>query len=259
LVLGPDEPGLEDARPRLEALLRSIQPQVSEEAKAEFRNGLTQADLGNPEEATLAFGAAFQMAPVWADAVYNRGVMRDRQGDLDEAVADFQQYLSLRPEGEDAIAVSQRIGQLQSSGPPRSPGTALTLGILIPGMGHFYSGRPKGGFAVLALAGGAAAVGFLVEKNETRCVGTPPQGGECPADRIINVETTNPYLTPSLIAAGAVTLLGAVEAFIKVRRRDSGGDEDLLAMNVGKARVVGPSVSATGRRLTLNLVQVTFR
>ena len=115
-----------------------------------------------------------------------------------------------------------------------------------------------GGFTVLALAGGVAAAGFLIEEVQTKCVGTVPQGGECPPDRIIGVETTNPYKTQSLLAAGAVTLLGAIEAFIKVRRGDSGPDEDLIALNVGKAHIVGPSVSSAGPRLNLSFFRVTF-
>jgi len=257
LALGSEDLGIEDARPRLEALVLSEQPQVPDEAIAAFRNGLTQADLENLDEATQAFGLAFQLAPIWADAVHNRGVILDRQGNVGGAVADFQQYLSLRPEGEDAIAVSQRIGQLQSSGSLPSPGATLAAGI-IPGMGQFYSGRALGGFTVLALAGGVAAAGFLIEQVETKCVGTPPQGGECPTNRIISEETTKPYLTQSLIAAGVVTVIGAVEAFIKVRRGDSGADGDLIAINVGKARVVGPSVYAEGPRLNLSLFRVTF-
>ena len=258
LALGSEEAGIEDARPRVDALVRSQQPQVPDEAIAAFSNGLSQADLGNLDEATRAFGTAFGLAPIWADAVYNRGVVRDRQGDIEGAVADLQQYLSLHPEGEDGISVSQRIGQLQSSAPLPSPGATLALGMIIPGMGQFYSGRALGGFTVLALAGGAAAAGFLIEQTETKCVGTPPQGGVCPPERIISEETTNPYLTQGLIAAGVVTLIGAVEAFLKVRRGDSSGNGDLVAINVGKARVVGPSVFAVGPRLNLSLFRVTF-
>jgi tetratricopeptide (TPR) repeat protein len=240
------------------ALVRSEQPRVSDEAIAAFRNGLTQADLGNLEESTQAFGIAFQLAPVWADAVYNRGVILDRQGEIEGALADLQQYLSLDPAGEDGIAVSQRIGQLQSAVPLPSPGSTLALGILFPGMGQFYSGRALGGFTVLALAGGAVAAGFLIEEVVTNCVGTAPQGGVCPPDRFISEETTKPYQTQSLIAAGAVTLIGAIEAFLKVRRGESDENGDLVAFNVGKARIVGPSVSAEGPRLNLSLFRVTF-
>lgn len=258
LALGAEDLGIEDARTRMEALVHFEQPQVPDEAIAAFSNGVTQADLLNLEEATQAFGAAFQLAPDWADAVYNRGVIRDRQGDIEGAVADFQQYLFLRPMGEDGITVSQRIGQLQSSSPPLSPSTTLTLGMFLPGMGQFYSGRNLGGLTVLALAGGVAAAGFLIKEIETKCVGSVPQGGECPPDRLISEVTTKPYLTQSLIAAGAVTVIGAVEAFIKVRRGDSRGAGDLLAISAGKARVVGPSVWANGPRLNLSLVRVTF-
>ncbi len=258
LALGSEGLEIADARTRLDALVRSLEPQIPAQAIAEFSNGLTQFALGNMPEALGAFDAAFQMAPDWADPLYNRGVIRARQGDLDGAVLDLQLYLSLRPDGSDAIAVSQRIGQLQAAVPLPSPSTTLTLGVLIPGMGQFYSGRAFGGFTVLALAGGAAAAGILIEKIETRCVGAPPPGGECPSDRIISKLTTKPYQTPGLIAAGAVTLIGAIEAFIKVRRIDSGEGGETAALNLGGASIRLPNVSAAGARLNLHLVRVTF-
>ena len=79
-----------------------------------------------------------------------------------------------------------------------------------------------------------------------------------PPDLVISERTSNPYKTHSLIAAGAISLLGAFEAFLKVRGNESSGDGNLLALDVGQARLMGPSVSARGSRLTLSLVQVTF-
>jgi len=258
LALGAEEMGIEDIGPRLEGLVRSQEPQIPEGARGEFSRGLLQADLGELEGAAQAFGNAFQIAPDWADAVYNRGVILDRQGDVEGAVADLRQYLALRPEGTDAIAVSERIGQLQSQAPLPSPGATFTLGMLIPGMGQFYSGRALGGFTVLTLAGGALAAGFLIEKVETRCVGAVSQGGDCPPNRIISEDTTKPYFTESLIAAGAVAFLGALEAALKVRGSDGEGDGNLVDIDVGGARVTGPSLSSDGPRLSFNLVRVAF-
>lgn len=257
LGLGSEELGIEDVRTRLDALVRSQQPQIPDRAIAEFSNGLTQFDLGNLPEAIRAFDLAYQIAPDWPDPLFNRGVVRARQGDIDEAVSDLQLYLTLRPDGRDAIAVSQRIGQLQAATPLPSAGATLALG-LIPGMGQFYSGRALGGFTVLALAGGAAAAGFLIEKVETRCIGALPAGGECPPDRIIEEVTSNPYKTPGLLAAGAVTVIGAIEAFIKVRRSNAGRSEETVALEVGPASIHLPRMSAWGTRLNLDLVRVTF-
>ena len=258
LGLGSREQGIGDARPRLEALARAREPEIPEGARSHFLNGLLQADLGNLEVADTAFGSAFAVAPDWPDAVYNRGVIRIRLGNQEGAVADLQVYLDLHPNAADAILVSQRIGQLQTRGASSvSPGTALGLGLVIPGMGQFYSGRAKGGFSVLALAGGAIAAGYFIQKEEVRCVGSAPSGG-CPADRIISVENTRPYLVPSLAAGGVVAVIGAIEAYLKIRHRGRGGDGDAAALNVGEARILGPSLASSGPGLHLNLLKVTF-
>ena len=259
LALGSREQGIGDARPRLEALARSREPDLSEEARSQFLNGLLQADLGNLLGAEEAFGIAFISAQDWADAVYNRGIIRVRLGQPDPAVEDLQAYLALRPDADDAILVSQRIGQLQiRPGSSVSAGTALGLGILIPGMGQFYSGRAKGGFAVLALAGGAIAAGLLIEEVEVRCVGTAPSSGDCPPDRVISEDTTNPYLMHGLAAAGVIAVVGAIEAYFKAKAPQFGDVGEIVAMDLGRARVMGPSLSAKGPRLNLNFVRVTF-
>ncbi len=151
------------------------------------------------------------------------------------------------------------MGQLQI--PPVSTvsaGTTLGLGLVFPGMGQFYSGRALGGFSVLVLAGGAAAAGFLIEREEVRCVGNLPSGGECPPERIISRETTNPYLIHGLASAGVVAVIGAVEAYLKARKGDAGLPEEPPLLDLGGVRAWGPSLSARGRSLDLNLVRVTF-
>jgi hypothetical protein len=191
--------------------------------------------------------------------VYNRGVVRIRQGETDLAVEDLQTYLASVPNAVDAILVSQWIGQLQvRPGTSVSPGTALGLGLVLPGMGQFYSGRARGGVSVLALAGGALAAGFLIEKTEVRCVGTAPSGGKCPADRIISEKTTNPFKVPGLAAAGVIMAAGAVEAYLKARRIGLGEGDEFIAVDAGPTRILGPSMSARGPRLQLNMVRVTF-
>lgn len=258
LSLGAEDLGIEDARSRLDNLVEAAQPRIPDSAMADFSRGLAEADQGRLQAAADAFGSAQRGAPAWGDPLYNRAIILDRLGDLEGAVSEFQRYLTTFPEGEDAMTVSQRIGQLQSSGPLPSAGSTLALGIVLPGMGQFYSGRAKGGLAVLGLVGGALAAGFLIEEVETFCVGAVTGGGSCPPERVISEKTNKPYMTHSLIAAGAISLIGALEAFLKVRGSDAAGDGNLLALDVGQTRLLGPSVSARGPRLTLSLVQVTF-
>jgi tetratricopeptide (TPR) repeat protein len=264
LALESDLPGLEDAGTRLQSLAEADRVEIPDAAVAEFQRGLSLVDEGEMEEAVEAFGLAYEHAPDWADPLYNRGVVQATLGLRALAIADLQEYLALRPNALDAIAVSQRIGQLESPGRLPNPSAALVLGV-IPGMGHFYSGRGLGGLTVLGLAGGAVAAGLLIEEVTVQCLDVVQSGQACPPDRILGETTDQPYKTAALGVAAAVTAIGAVEAFIKARRvraegriEDAGEDEGPGGLALGPARVLGPSVTARGKRLDLSLVRVFF-
>jgi len=258
LLLGSGAEGIGDASVRLQALLDAEWAQIPDEAIGAFEAGLSGADSGRLEAAVRSFGLAWQRAPDWADAVYNRGIVQARLGRIDEAAADFQRYVALRPGAEDAIRVSEQIGQLRSLETLPRPAAAFTLGLLFPGMGQFYSGRALGGLTVLTLAVGAAAAGFLIEEVTVFCVGTAGTGGSCPPERVIGEEVGTPYLTYGLAAAGVVAVAGAVEAFFRARGRRTRQVGTLVAMEIGGTRLTGPSLSANGPRLHLSLVQITF-
>lgn len=259
LGLGSREQGIGDAQVQINALVRAREPEIPEAARTEFMNGLLQADLGQWAAAASAFGTAFLAAPDWADAIFNRGVANARIDARDDAIADLQQYLALLPNAPDANDVSQRIGQLQA--PPAAPmsgGTAFGVGLLVPGMGQFYSGRALGGASVLTLAAGALAAGLLIEEVQVSCVGTTSSGGECPPDRVISEESSKPYLVPALAAYGVITIIGAIEAYARVPTGSLLEGEEALGLDLGDARLSGLSVSASRSRLNLNLVRITF-
>lgn len=259
ITLGPgEEEAATDARARLEELAAVDQPQIPDEAVSAFQSGVSAADALRLEEAERAFTAAFILAPDWADAVFDRGVVRSRLGRVDEAVADLQEYLALAPDAPDAMVVSQRIGQLQIAPPLPSPGAAFGLGLIMPGLGQFYSGRTFGGITVMALAGGAAAAGLLVKKVTVRCVGNPPSGGDCPSERLIGESTDHPYLIPGLAAAGAVSFIGAVEAYVRIRRQNSTDADKEGSPNRRALSLAGPSLETRGSQLTLKLIGVRF-
>lgn len=258
LNLGSGSEELGDTQARIDAILDQERAGIPDEAIQQFEAGLAQADSGQLEAAAQSFGAAWRAALDWADAVYNRGVIRARLGRLEGAATDLEEYLSLRPGAEDALLVSQRTGQLRGLVDLPRPSAALTLGLLFPGAGQFYSGRAWGGLTVLTLAAGAATAGFLIEEVTVLCVGSGGTGGECPPDRIVGEETDTPYLVHGLIAAGAITVLGAVESFFRARGHRSREIGALVAMEWGDARLLVPNLSADGPRLHLNLMRVTF-
>lgn len=255
LALPSQTEGVEDARERLQALLDRETETIPAQAVAAFREGLREADAGDPGGARDAFSRSWEAAPTWAAPVFNRGVIRARSGRVEAAARDLERYLELSPEAEDALLVSQRVGELRNLASLPKPSGALTLGLLLPGAGQFYSGRAWQGVGVLGLAAGAAAAGFLVERVRVECVGGG-SGGECPPDRIAGRSTDQPYLTHGLVAAGGVALVGAVEAFFRARGRRSEEIGAIVGMRGGAVRLDLPRVVADGARLRLTILEI---
>lgn len=257
LVLGSESEGVGDAPARLQAILDRERAQIPQEAVDAFRDGISEADAGGSENALREFDEARRLAPEWPEAAYNRGIVQARLGRVEEAAADLQRYLDLEPEAGDAILVSQRIVQLRSLVSLPRPSGAFTLGLLFPGAGQFYSGRAWQGLGILSLAAGAAAAGFLIEEVTVECVGTVT-GGDCPPDRIIDESTDTPYLVYGLAAAGAVSFVGALEAFFRARGRRTREIGALVSFNLGESRVRMPTLATRGHRVQLNLLHLTF-
>ncbi len=127
----------------------------------------------------------------------------------------------------------------------------------MPGLGHFYSGRPGSGVAVLALAGGAVAAGFLIKEVNVRCL--TPQEGACPPEQVVSRTTTRPYLTASLAAAAAVGLAGAIEAFVDARGRRGSGATFAQSAGDDTDLVVLPGLDIHRGKIGLGLLGLRFR
>jgi tetratricopeptide (TPR) repeat protein len=265
VAIGSVDETAPDAEARIRVLAGARWAGISDEATEAFVLGLSSADAGRFADAAGSFGAALAEAPDWADAAFNRALMLDQLGRGQEALTDLRTYLELRPDAPDAVAVSGRIGQLEgASAAAPSPGTALTLGLIVPGMGQFYSDRNLGGSVVLALAGGALAAGFLVKDVEVECLSTVGAGEACPAGQVFRETVDRPYLGPALGVAAGVALIGAIEAFVKARRRGAAAGPLTSSSASGPAPAPGevtlawPSASQRGVRVDLNVLRLTF-
>jgi tetratricopeptide (TPR) repeat protein len=218
LALAPSAPEAAEARDRLAGLARNGQTTVSDRILSPFRTGVTHYEAGRYAEAEIAFSNAIALQPDWADAYYDRALTKVVRGRREQAIADLQQYLRLRPEAEDRQTVIARINGLR--GGPLSPSAALGLGLVIPGAGQMYTGRRVFGVLTLAAAGGALAYALksgpvtervLVQSND-------PFGNPLPP--FVDTRTVNgrPNLVPGLAAAGAIAGATAIEAFVHARR-----------------------------------------
>jgi len=216
LALAPDGAEASEVRARLDGTSPFTRRAAALEAHAAFEDGIAAYDRGEFDTSALHFSRALVLEADWAAAHYNRGVAYVRAGRIGAGTADLGWYLELSPNAEDRATVEARLATLQQA-PTYSPSTALLSGILIPGMGHFYSGRPGTGALVLAVAGGSAAAGLLVREVEISCLSVPVNG-ECPPDQVAGREESRPYLVPGLAVAAAVTVAGAIHAFRGARR-----------------------------------------
>ncbi len=221
------------------------------------------ADVEAYQQAVTWFTRAIDVAPEWAPPIYNRAVVHERMGLVTESLADYRRYLELTPGEIDPVvaAVTERIGMLEGlvALPTPSPSGALTLGVLFPGMGQYYSGRSLGGTVVLGVAAGAVAAGILFKEITVRCLVSVTSGGECPPGQVVDESTSRPYLAPALRAAVAVTVIGAIEAFVRARsRRDDVTDALTPTVSRGPS-LSGPSVFVRGGRANFALMSVRFR
>jgi len=256
LALGADAEEFGDASRRLQTLHAESWPEISDGAVEAFVTGLALADDGRAKAAASSLATAERLAPQWADAAYNQGVVLSRLGRRTDAADAFRRYLTLSPDAVDAITVSEHIGELQSRGNVASPQTTLTLGMLMPGMGQVYSGRPKVGLTVLGLVGGAVTAGFMVREVSTQCLVNETAFEGCPTGEVYIQKTDRPYLMPALGVAAAVTVISAVEAYLKARQAP---DEPIQQRSEPQGTLVSlPTISARGSRVDVSVVRITF-
>ncbi len=218
IALAPTAPEAAEVRERVSALSRPTQATVPEQIAAPFRTGIAAYDAGRFAQAVTAFGSAIAAQPDWADAYYDRALANAARGQRELAIADFQQYLRLRPDADDRQAVVTRISGLRAE--PLSPGAALGLGLFIPGAGQMYTGRKFFGLATLAAAGGAVAYALKSDQVTESYLVTgdrDPFGNVLPPYELTRQVPGRPYLVAGLATAGAIAVSSAVEAFVYAR------------------------------------------
>ena len=212
IALAPDAPEAAESRTRLAQLMLASRHADSLHAASAFARGIAAYGRGQHDSADAAFTAALALAPDWAVAYYDRGVVRDELGRRAEAAGDFQQYLRLEPDASSRVELSKRITILEQ--PPLSPGKALALGLVIPGAGQFYAGRPVRGALTLLGTGVALACGMgeRVSNQPIQRTATDPFGNPYTYTTTQRV-TDHPCRVPGFTAAGVMALVSAIDAY----------------------------------------------
>jgi tetratricopeptide (TPR) repeat protein len=253
LRIDPVGPSAQEARQRLDA---ARDEGVGRELLDAYRNALELERQGHLVEAEAALSRFVAERPAAAVAVYNRAVVRLALGQDDGAHSDLRRYLALEPDAPDASQVWRVLGPGPSASVAWRPGTAFITGVLLPGGGQFYTGRPLVGAAITTLAGGALAAGILSERTTIRC--RDAQATVCAEDWIASRDTERPWLLPAVGAAMGLALGAAMEATLYVRRA-AGSAHHEPSVIPGPARLLPlDGVRPHGSALRLELIRLHF-
>lgn len=212
LALAPSAPEAGEARERVAASAPPPRRTVSDDALARFRAALAAYDVHDMHTAEAALDTVTTLEPRWADAYYDRALVRLAQRRSAGAAGDFEQYLRLKPEADDRAAVIARIDALRRA--TLSPSRALSLGLVVPGGGQFYTGRPTRG--LLTLGAFSLGVGCALQQRTTTTL--TPQTAVDPFGNPYTFSsprstTDRPCLVPGVLAAAAVAIVSAYDAY----------------------------------------------
>jgi hypothetical protein len=246
LLIAPSGREAPEVRTRLARIAPTVPDARDASARAAFARGVEALDARRFDVAVAAFDAVLRQVPSAPEAAYDRGLARLGRGEDATAAADLATYVASPAAGSDRALVLRAVEALRQ--PRWSPGGAFGRGLVVPGFGQFYTGRPVLGLVVLA--GAATGVGSaFVERSITEDRQFTDPFGNPYTTPVTRVE--RPYRTIGLVAGGAVALVGAAEAayFAASHRRD----RPRLVLRTATMRLPGPDgvrVTAPGLRVS---------
>jgi tetratricopeptide (TPR) repeat protein len=235
--------------------------------------GHEAAIVGDYTTARDRFQEAARLDPTSAVIADSLARAYERTKEMAAAAREYCRYLALSPDSSEAGDVRSRIAALTprqglpvladrasvgtSAAEPRQqaldPSVAFTRGLL-PGIGQFYTHRPALGLAVMGAVVGATYWGIHSEQATHMRSYTDPNGYtfQYPV-----TARERPHLAAGIATASAITLLGALEAYLYARR-DAGASPAAAgtappaqARSVRAAPMIAPG--GVGMRLTVRV------
>jgi hypothetical protein len=226
------------------------------------QRGQQAAILGDRVSAREQLREAAALDPSDPDLAYQLARAHEGAGASADATQEYCRFLSLAPDAPEAAEVRERVAVLAAEAqeqaalaalaargaapqlPLLSPRRALSLGLVIPGGGQFYAGRPIRG--MIAFGAAAIAVGYGMSERwgvrEYEATALDPFGN--PYTYTAFEETTSrPHLAQGILVAGAIAVASAVDAY-NFSKRASG--QERIALDVV------PSGSSLALRLTVH-------
>ncbi|MFL5606533.1 MAG: hypothetical protein ACJ8AD_08820 [Gemmatimonadaceae bacterium] len=211
-------------------------------ARALVQRAHQAAILGDRVSAREQWRQAAALDPTDADLAYQLARAHDGAGAFAEAATEYCRFLALAPNAAEAGEARERVAVLAPRSPaatpepllPRpSPARALALGLIVPGGGQFYTGRPVRGAIAFSAASLAVVFGTAQRTtNETVQVTALDPFGNPYTYATTRQSSSRPMLAPALAAAGVIAVASAVEAFGYTRHMN---DDRRLALDVTSA------------------------
>ncbi|MGZ8379672.1 MAG: tetratricopeptide repeat protein [Gemmatirosa sp.] len=247
LLLAPSGREAAEVRTRLARVAGATPDARDAAARAAFQRGVDALEARRYDAAVAAFDDVLRRVPSAPEASYDRGLARLALGDDAAAASDLAAYVASPSAGPDRAQVLRAVDALRQ--PRWSVGGALGRGLVVPGFGQLYTGRPVHGLVILA--GAAGGVGLaLVERRSIETVQFVDQFGNPYTSSVPRVE--HPYRAAGLIGAGVLALAGAAEAayYAASNRRE----RPRVQLRTSAAWLPGPSgvpSAAAGARVSV--------
>jgi len=237
LVLAPNALEAAEVRERIMTIIPPRPDPTIAAAQREFELGTAAYNTGQFVQAELHFSGALKGDSTWADAYYDRALVRLALAQRVNAMNDFESYLRFKPEASDRLQVVARIATLRRA--QLSQSQALVLGLVVPGGGQMYTRRPVRGAVLFGVA--AAAMGFGLHGN-TKTIAIEQTGTDPFGHRYTFTTTRStverPYLATGVAVAGAIAIVSAVEAFHYAGRVNTGAERLSFYVAPGTDRLV---------------------
>lgn len=207
LVLAPTGREVAEVRARLSRVAASAANPADESVRATFQRGVDALEGRRFEAALAAFDEVLRTVPSAPEAAYDRGLARLALGQDAAAASDLAAYVASPAAGPDRAQVLRAVEALRQ--PRWSVAGALGRGLVVPGFGQFYTGRPIPGLAVLAGTAGGVGIALMQRRIVEEKQFLTPDGVPYTSP-VARVE--RPYLTAGLATAGVLAVAGAAEA-----------------------------------------------
>jgi len=252
LALVPMAPDADEVRGRVLRLTPPAELARTDEARAQFRSGVTLLQQRQLVPADSAFGDVIRALPAASEAYYNRALSRAARGERAAAMQDFERYLQLSPGASDQAVIRSAMARLQDRVFDAS--AVFLQAMIAPGVGQMATGRPIRGVFILALSGGIAAAGLTSKSTLQTNQYQDPFGNPY----IDSVQVTErPYLLPAAGALAAVWLLSALEAS-SFARSSLTRARGILASSIDPARAPAHGVALVLRPQAYGRIGVGF-